>query len=162
MSYYEFAFTGQVETLAIGKTNPLHYSVILLPDELIATLPFATYPRLRVIGEVAEMPVRGAWQPVGDGRKYFILSAQFLKAAGLAVGAPTEMRFNIDDQDYVEVPAILADSLKRQAEIQKIWDSLTAGKKRFHSHSIASAKTEATRAKRTEIVINMLRDMHQK
>ena len=35
MSYYEFAFTGQVETLAIGKTNPLYYSVILLPDELI-------------------------------------------------------------------------------------------------------------------------------
>lgn len=159
MSYYEFAFEGPVERLGIGKTKILYYCVIMLPDEVIETLPFDRFPRLRVIGEVAECPVRGAWQPVGDGRKYFILSAKFLKDAGLSVGSWTEMRFNIDDQDHVDVPNELERIIETREDIKQIWDTLSPGKKRFHCHAIDSGKTEKTRTKRVASVIQQLEEI---
>ena len=37
--------------------------------------------------------------------------------------------------------------------MKQIWDSLTAGKKRFHCHSVDTAKTETTRTKRIEAIL---------
>ena len=157
MSYYQFSFDAPVERLAIGTGKVLYYNVIFLPEGMIADLPFGAYPRLRVIGEVAETPVRGAWQPVGDGRKYFILSAAFLKTAGLALGQLAEMRFNVDDQDHVDIPPELAEALDEDPDLQARWNALTPGKKRFHGHHLQSAKTEKTRAKRLAEVLALLK-----
>ena len=79
--------------------------------------------------------MRGAWNPVADGRKYFILSAKFLSTAGVSVGGATEMRFNIDDQDFVDVPDELADALEHEGYDVRIQAALTAletQKERFH------------------------------
>ena len=149
MSFYEFCFDASIERLAIGNgPKVLYYNVVILPADLQATLPFDTYPKLRIIGELAEHPIRGAWNPIADGRKYFILSAPFLKSAGLHCGNIAEMRFNIDDQDYVEIPEELAIRLSYDKELATRWDALTAGKKRFYSHQILSAKQQTTRYKR--------------
>ena len=94
-----------------------------------------------------------AWNPIADGRKYFILSARFLKDAGLAEGDMTEMRFNIDDQDFVDIPVELQAALESDGELADIWNALTAGKKRFYCHQISSAKQQSTRDRRLQAVV---------
>lgn len=158
MSYYDYAFEAPIERLAIGNgAKTLYYCVIILPDWCARELPFALYPKLRIIGELNDYPIRGAWNPVADGRKYFILSSKFLKAANLAIGDMAEMRFNIDDQDYVDVPTELEARLEMDDKLQKIWEQLTSGKKRFYSHQISSAKQAKTREKRLEKLISELK-----
>ena len=154
MSYYQFAFNAPVERLAIGNTNKvIYYHVIILPASCAAALPLDTYPKLRIIGEIADYPIRGAWNPIADGRKYFILSQTFLDTAGLACGDRVDVRFNIDDQDYVEIPAELGKALAANADLDLRWNSLTAGKKRFYCHQISSAKQQSTRDKRLSSVL---------
>lgn len=149
MSYYDYGFDTVIDRLPIGNGHKvLTYHVVFLLDDLVTALPFDRYPKLRIIGELADHPIRGAWNPVADGRKYFILSAPFLKAAGLAIGDAVEVRFNIDDQDYVEVPPELEARLQHDDELRTLWEGISAGKKRFYCHHLASAKRADTREKR--------------
>lgn len=157
MSYYDYAFEGAVEKLAIGNGRKvLYYNVILLPEELIKALPFKKFPKLRIIGEVADHPIRGAWNPVADGRKYFILSQRFLDNADLGIGDMVEMRFNIDDQDYVDIPIELESELSTNGALAEKWQALTSGKKRFYCYQIDSAKQQATRQNRLQKVMTEL------
>ena len=157
MSYYEYAFEAPIERLAIGNTGKvLYYNVVILPDWCIDELPFGEFPKLRVIGEIADHPIRGAWNPIADGRKYFILSAKFLGAAGLAVGDTAEVRFNIDDQEFVELPPELETLLASDRKVSDAWNGLTPGKKRFYCHQIASAKHQSTRDRRLQTVLTQL------
>ena len=157
MSYYDYAFEAPIERLPIGNGKKvLHYTVIILPESLVATLPFEDYPKLRVIGELADHPVRGAWNPIADGRKYFILSQKFLQKAELAVGTLAEMRFNIDDQDFIEIPVELDAELEANDTFHSVWDSLSSGKKRFYCYQIASAKQQSTRDNRLKSVVTQV------
>ena len=157
MSYYKFCFDASIEKLPIGNgPKVLRYNVVILPDRLTKILPFNEYPKLRIIGEIGDHPIRGAWNPVADGRKYFILSQKFLDNAELMVGDMTEVRFNIDDQDYVEIPMELQQALMSNAILEAEWNSLTSGKKRFYCYQISSAKQQKTRDKRLADVISQL------
>ena len=82
------------------------YTVVFLPDELAATLPFAADPRLRISGEIADHPMTAAWQPC-RGHWYLMLSKPLLKAVGLTIGMTAEVRFRLEAQDDVEMPASL-------------------------------------------------------
>lgn len=157
MSYYEFEYEAPIERLPIGNGQKiLYYQVVILPDDLCRLLPFDIYPKLRIIGEIGDHPVRGAWNPIADGRKYFILSKTFLQQAELQVGDMTEIRFNIDDQNYVEVPDEITNIVTTDLKFAEKWDNLTAGKKRFYCHQIATAKQQSTRDKRVSHLINEL------
>ena len=62
MSYYEFEYEAPIERLPIGNGQKiLYYQVVILPDDLCRLLPFDIYPKLRIIGEIGDHPVRGAW-----------------------------------------------------------------------------------------------------
>lgn len=148
MSYFEFDFESSIERLGIGRGRQVFYNVLFLPADIEPQLPFAQFPRLRVTGEIADVPVRGAWQPVGDGRRYFIVSPKVLRATDFGVGDLVEMRFSIDDQDYVEIPDALSEALETDAPLAEAWRALTPGKQRFHAHRVMSAKTAPTIAKR--------------
>ena len=157
MSYYEFYFKAPIEKLPIGNgPKVLRYNVVILPDEVAKALPFHEFPKLRIIGEIADHPIRGAWNPVADGRKYFILSQKFLDSAELIIGDMIEVRFNIDDQEFVEIPMELQQALQSNATLEAKWNSLTSGKKRFHCYQISSAKQQKTRDKRLLDVISQL------
>ena len=119
-------------------------------------MPFAQYPKLRIIGEVGDYPIRGARNPIADARKYFILSSKFLKIAELSIGDITEMSFTIDDQDFVDVPPELEAKLEQNNVLNDIWASLSAGKKRFYCHQVSSAKQQATRDKKLQAVMTEL------
>ena len=132
----------------VGNSRVITYKVLFLPPNLMANLPFDLFPRLRVEGEIADVPVRGAWMPVGDGRRYFIVSPDIKKNTGLDVGDLVEMRFRIDDQDHVDVPSALQRAVDADPETQGRWEALSAGKKRMFTFHVASARSPETEAKR--------------
>ena len=148
MSYFTHAFEGEIARHGVGKSRVVLYKVLFLPPELEADLPFSEYPRLRVEGEIADVPVRGAWIPVGDGRKYFIVSPKITGNAGVDVGDVVEMRFRVDDQNHVDVPDALKQAIDADTNLKTLWDELTAGKKRMFAVHVSSAKTPKTEQKR--------------
>jgi hypothetical protein len=155
-SYFPFEFEAPVARLGVGKTRKAWYTVLFLPPNLEHQLPFTEHPRLRVDGEIADVPVSGAWMPTGDGRRYFIVAARLRKAAALRLGQRVEMRFRIADQDAVEVPPELTRALAAHPKAQAVWESLTPGKRRGLSHPILAAKSAPTRERRVLSTINAL------
>ena len=153
---YGYSFEGPIERFGVGKTRKVWYTVLFLPVELETVLPFDRYPRLRVDGEIADMPVTDAWMPTGDGRRYFIVAPRVLKDAEVGIGSFVEMRFGIADQDAVDMPKELTAALFANAEASRAWAALTPGKQRGMTHQIHGAKTAPTRARRVAEVIEAL------
>jgi len=156
-AFFDHAFEGAIDRFGVGKTRKVWYSVLFLPPEIASDLPFARYPRLRVDGEIADVPVTGAWMPTGDGRRYFIVGPRVFRDASVGVGSVVEMRFRIADQDAVDMPDALAAALLLDADAAKAWAALTPGKQRGLTHSVHGAKTDPTRARRVAEVIASLK-----
>ena len=148
MSYFTHDFEDRISLQGVGIKKVITYKVLFMPPHFENELPFKKFPRLRVEGEIADVPVRGAWMPVGDGRRYFIVSPEVKKQTGFDVGDVVEMRFRIDDQDHVDIPASLQHALREDDEANALWDKLTAGKKRMFTFHVSSAKTAPTEARR--------------
>jgi hypothetical protein len=148
VAYYPHSFEAEISLHGVGKSRVITYKVLFLPHHLVSVLPFDRFPRLRVEGEIADFPVRGAWMPVGDGRRYFIVSPEIKKNTGLDVGDVVEMRFRIDDQDHVDVPVALQMAIDGDPATRIRWEALSAGKKRMFTFHVASAKSPLTQAKR--------------
>lgn len=153
---YDHHFEAIVDRHGVGKTRKVWYSVIFLPADIARGLPFKTWPRLRVEGEIADVPVSGAWIPAGDGRHYFIVGPRVFKDAGVGIGDLVEMRFAIADQTAVDLPDELQRALAIDAAAQQAWQALTAGKRRGWAHLVHAAKTPPTRARRVGEVIAAL------
>ena len=158
MSYFTHAFTAEISQHGVGKSRVITYKVLFLPQHFETALPFKIYPRLRVEGEIAEVPVRGAWIPVGDGRRYFIVSPKIKANTGLDVGDEVEMRFRIDDQDHVDVPRALETAIRADPRASDHWNDLTAGKKRMFASHVASAKTAPTEQRRVAEAMLAIRE----
>lgn len=157
MSYFTHGFEDAISLHGVGKTKVLTYKVLFMPPKFETELPFKKYPRLRVEGEIAEVAVRGAWMPVGDGRRYFIVSPEIKKQTGFDVGDVVEMRFRIDDQDHVDIPVGLQRALRGDDKANARWDTLTAGKKRMFTFHVSSAKTAPTEARRVSEAMEAIR-----
>lgn len=152
---YPHDFAAPLSRFGVGHARKVWYTVLFLPPALKAVLPIAAHPRRRVEGEIADLPVEGAWMPTGDGRRYFLAAPRVTKAAGIEVGEVMAMRFRVADQDAVDVPAELA-ALSRNAEARAAWDALTPGRRRGLAHRIHGAKAAATRARRVAEVMAAL------
>lgn len=151
MSYYAYHFSAPLEMHRLGRYR---YRVVYLPAALVAALPFDTHPRLRFDGEIADVPVQGAWQSAGtDGRRYAMVSPATCRIAGLALGTLVEVRFNIADPEAVTVPDELAAALAADASARVAWDALTPGRRRGLAYLVASARTDATRHARAAALI---------
>ena len=153
MNAFPYHFEGPV---ARRSFDTYAYTVIYLPEDMATRPPFKDQPRLRIVGEVADFPIAGAWQPGGAGRRYFILSKRVLKEAGLSVGDLVEMRFALDATDAVAIPAAIAGALKRSKAFAKAWAALTPGAQRAFVHRVSSAKTAPTEQRRLGEVIEMV------
>ncbi len=147
---YPFSFEAEIEKFGVGKDRKIWYNVLFLPPDLRAELPFDTYPRLRVEGEIADVPVANAFIPAGDGRNYVIVSPQVLRDAGMKLGDTVEMRFRIADQDHVDVPEVLQAALAHDSDVAAAWYVLTPGRKRMAVQHVLSAKSAPTRQRRLE------------
>jgi hypothetical protein len=132
------------------------YTVVFLPDAIARELPFDRHPRLRISGDLGEVPFEGAWQPA-NGRWYLMLSKRLLKDAGVAVGDRVEVRFRVEDQDAVDVPSDLQRAIDADDLAAAEWAKLSAGKRRAWSHRVHAAKTGPTRLRRVVEVVDRLR-----
>lgn len=154
MSYFDHGFEGPICWHDVGS-DKYRYTVVYLPDEIAAQLPLKQHPRLRVAGEIAEMPFNGAWQPA-KGVWYLMVPKIIMAQAGLAVGDSVEVRFSVADQDYVEMPEELTLLLKQDKAFAERWKVLTPGKQRGYAYLVSSAKQSATRANRAQKAADLL------
>lgn len=160
MSYYQYKFTSIIEQHSMGfnRRGELFYTALFIPDALHRDLPLKKYPRLRIDGEMHNMPIEAALQPA-KGRSYLLISQVFMKEQQLSLGDEVEVRFNIGDQNYVNVPDELQQALDANEAAMAKWVSLTAGKKRGYATQVASAKRHSTRIARAQKMIEfMLKD----
>ncbi|MEM1223629.1 MAG: YdeI/OmpD-associated family protein [Verrucomicrobiota bacterium] len=157
MLYYTHHFEGEIDFHGVGKKRLIMYKVLFMPLRFERELPFDLYPRLRIEGEIAEVPVRGAWIPVGDGRRYFIVSPEIKKQSGFDVGDRVEMFFRVDDQNHVDVPSKLQLALDVNPTAHDRWKKLTPGKKRMFAFHVLSAKTAPTEARRVDEAISAIK-----
>ena len=159
MSFYQHEFAGEIarHSMGINKRGELFYTVVYVPTETIEALPLDEHPRLRVEGEIAEMPFEGAINP-SKGRHYLMVSKKLMKARALVVGDEVAVRFNVGDQDYVDISAELQQALDDNPTAMALWDNLTAGRKRGFATLVNSAKRSATREARAAKVIGYILD----
>ena len=155
---YPYSFDAEIEKFGVGKARKVWYNVLFLPDALRRELPFDDYPRLRIEGEIADVPIANAFIPAGDGRNYVIVAPNVLEDGGVALGERVEMRFRIADQDQVDVPNALSTALENDPVANNRWSGLTPGKRRMVAQHVLSAKTDKTRSRRVIEAINAIRD----
>ncbi|MEM1107599.1 MAG: YdeI/OmpD-associated family protein [Planctomycetota bacterium] len=148
MDYYPYRFEAPIERFGVGKKRVIWYTVVFLTKEIQEVLPFAKYPRLRVEGEIQEVPIENAFMPTGDGRYYLIVSPGVMKEADVEAGDEVRVLFRIADQDRVEVPQALQQAIDEDQQAAEAWAALTPGKKRMLAQHVISAKTPKTQAKR--------------
>lgn len=148
-------FRAPIEMLDFGR---FCYRVIYVPDSVAGDLRLADHPRLRVDARIARLPLNAALQPSG-GRWYVLLSRRFLREAGAKVGDEVEVTFTVAaDQAAVEVPAALAQALRRRADARALWEALTPGRRRGLAHRVAQAKRAETVERRVIEVLEFLAD----
>lgn len=156
MSYYAHAFTGR---LVIHRLGHYRYRAVFLPPALAAGLPFRGRTPLRISGEVADVPIEGAWQPAGEaagGGHYLMVSPAICRAAGLAIGDAVEVRFNVADRTAIAVPDELARALAADAAARATWEALTPGKRRAIAVQVDAARTAPTRERRVATFVAAL------
>lgn len=159
MSFFTHVFETVIARHPIGNGERIvHYTVVYLPSAMVPQLPFDAHPRLRVTGEIADVPIEGAWQPAGDGRRYLMVPKTVFENAGVAVGDRVEVRFKVGDQDAVDVPDALHRALGADRDLMDKWRVLTPGAQRAFAYRVASAKTEKTIMKRVDEVAHMVRE----
>ncbi len=129
-----------------------------MPPKFECALPFKNYRRLRVEGEIADVPVRGAWMPVGNGRRYFIVSPDIETNTDLDVGDEVETRFRTYDQDHVDTSSALLAALKSDNAVLVRWEKLTAGTKGMFTNHVFSVKSPATEHRRIHEAIAAIKE----
>ncbi len=154
MDYYPYTFNAPIAYHDVGS-DKYAYTVVYVTPQLINALPLKQYPRLRVRGEIEDVPFEASLTPV-RGDWYILLSKRLLKAMDAGIGDDVEVRFAIADQDAVDVPTALKEALDADDQMRALWDTLTAGKKRGLAHKVTTAKTEKTEKKRIQEVFGIL------
>lgn len=155
-TFFGHAFEAPIEKFGVGKKKVIWYNVLIVPDDVCTVLPLADYPRLRVEGEIADIPIANALMPTGDGRHYVIVAPNVLRDGEVRLGDVVEMRFRIADQDHVESPLELERAIKRTPGAEEKWEVLTPGKKRMLAQHVFSAKTPPTKIRRVDEAIEAL------
>ncbi len=150
--WYPYTFEAQIVHHDLGTYR---YTVVFLDDEIAASLPFHDQPRLRISGELADVPLKGAWQP-SRGRWYLMLGKPLLKAANKGVGDTVEVRFRLEDPDILDMPAALSAALDAAPAQRAVFDLQTIGKQRALCHRVASARTGDTTIRRVAEVMDAL------
>lgn len=157
--FYKYRFSSEIQAHSVGhnKKGELKYNVLFLPEDVINALPLAQYPRLRVDGEMHDIPFEAALHP-SMGKWYLLVSRAFMREHDLHLGDSVEVQFNIDDQDRVTVPSALQEALSQNERVLELWNTLTPGRRRGYAAQVAAAKREETRQKRAQKMIRYLLD----
>ena len=142
-------FEGRVEPLTWGRST---YTILRLPEDAAQFLGKTR----RVEGEIAEHPVNLAPSraPVVEG-VFLWTGHSLLDRIGIQPGEPIEVRLRPAPDDRVDLDPDIEAALLAGG-ILSAWESLTPGKRRGLLYHIATAKTEPTRQKRIQRLLEDL------
>jgi hypothetical protein len=126
-----------------------------VPAEVVAALGSGKRPAVTVT--INEHTYRSTVAVMG-GRYLLPLSAENRTAAGVNAGDEVDVDVELDTAPReVEVPRDLQAALDADAEANAAWAKLSYRHKRQHVLAIEQAKAEATRQRRVEKALAMLR-----
>jgi hypothetical protein len=144
--------TFRAEVLLNGKTA----TGIAVPDEVVSGLASGKRPPVQVtIGDYTYRTTVAS-----RGQRFLIpISAENRTGAGVAAGQEIEVDVALDTAPrVVTVPSDLADALEREPEALRFFEGLSYSRQRFFVDSVEGAKTDATRVRRIDKAIGMLRE----
>lgn len=121
-------------------------TAIFLPPEVVRSLPEG---RIRVNGLCNAAPFALAVLHLKDGSRYFAVSAQLRKSAGIVAGDAVKVTFRVVDPDKLDLPDEFEAVLAQDDDARKAWDKLTRGYQRSLIHYITSVKNVDSRIKRS-------------
>jgi hypothetical protein len=150
MTAYPHSFETRVARHDVGTYR---YTVVFLPAALAASL--GVQGRVRFSGEINDVPLSGAWQPV-RGRWFAMLSKTLLRDADARLGSTVTIRFRLEEADAVEIPEPLRIVLSSNSAARAAWRGLRPGQQRGLAHRIASAKQAETVSRRVAEVTRLL------
>lgn len=117
------------------------------------------YDEDRSVVLVAPRKKGGTWSKVNKERLMRLEPTGLLMPAGIAVieAAKADGSWTLlDDVEALVVPPDLADALQARPDLAVVWDGQTPGRRKQALTSLALAKTEPTRQKRLDKVLDML------
>jgi hypothetical protein len=140
----------QATVLLGGKTA----TGIEVPDDVLAALGGGKRPRIKVT--INGYTYRSTVGSMG-GRSLVPVSAEVRSRSGVQAGDQVEVEIVADTEARtVDVPADLADTLRRHPEAQRAWERLSYSAQHRHVLAIEQAKTAETRSRRVQRVIEEL------
>jgi hypothetical protein len=114
--------------------------------------------RAPVRGTINGQPFRSSVAVYG-GRYYLPVKRALRDAAGVAAGDAVVIELESDDEPRtVDPPADLAGALATDAEAKAAFDGLSYTHQREYAEWVAEAKREATRRRRVEQAVRMVKD----
>ncbi len=152
MSEYPYEFDAKIVKHGAGTVG---YSVVYAPEQIIRQIDFSKSKRVRIDGEINDIRIEAALMPA-KGKWYLMVSKKLQKLLGVSIGDSVRVRFDIADQNAINVPRELQYALDANDEARAVWNTWTPGKRRSCCHRVDSAKMIETRERRVEEVIDRL------
>jgi hypothetical protein len=144
--------THRFETVLAAEDGGVFFEV---PLDVPATFGRARAP---VRGTINGQPFRSTVAVYG-GRYYLPVNRALREAAGVAAGDAVVIELEADDRPRtVDPPADLAGALAADPEARAAFDGLSHTHQREYAQWVAEARREATRRRRVEQAVQMLRD----
>ncbi|NUR97881.1 MAG: DUF1905 domain-containing protein [Kribbellaceae bacterium] len=140
------------ELLSAGK-NTAGFEI---PESVVESLGGGGHPKVAVT--VNGFTFRTSIARMG-GRYMLGVSQERRTEAGIAPGDVLELDVVLDTAPReLEVPEPLAAALAAEPDAKAFWDTLSYSNRQWHVLQVTSAKTDATRDRRIEKSIGMLRE----
>lgn len=128
---------------------------IVVPDDVVAGLNHGKRAPVSVTIN-GDYTFRNTITSMG-GRSLLSFNAETRKATGCAAGDEVQVDLELDDVPRtVETPEALLAVLAGDTQASAAWDALPPSKKKAHALSISGSKTDETRQRRLEKVVEAL------
>lgn len=137
---------GSVEFRATVQLDGKTATGIRVPDTVVEALGGGNRPRVRVtLGGYSYQTTVARMR----GEFLFPVSGAVREQAGVSAGDEVDVQIKLDNTPReLEVPAELADALKKNPTAQHAFDKLSYSNKKRHVLAIEGAKTAETRQRR--------------
>ena len=160
MGFYQYSSTAPLEEHVIsarsGVGRSLTYRVVFLEHQLESKLPFGKGNRLRIEGEIQDVPVHLAWQSAPGRGHYLMVRPTLVRQLKLKLGDVVTVRFNPVPEDVVVLPEVLANALRVSGKHRKLWAALTPGRQRGLSSFVSAVRSPEAQASRVQTVFEEL------
>ena len=143
-------FTAELESS--GKNT----AGFVVPADVVEALGGGAHPKVSVT--VNGYTFRTSIARMG-GRFMLGFSAERRTEAGVTPGEVLDVEVELDTAPReLDVPEELTAALAADAKAKEFWDTLSYSKQQWHVLQVTTAKTDATRDRRIEKSIGMLRE----